>query len=169
MEEATGDLDRLPRMTPVHPPAVPSTACGVRGGASLAILRAMIKLLVLGLLGYFVFSILMLGCAVTFGDYPWGRWTVVSDAGKYLSERYPGFRIKDYDASVRWVGGREGTWEIYFTHKATRQRRWLRWLNCGFLYGYSFIEIDCPPAMDGPSNSAHQQTRSDARSGSGES
>jgi hypothetical protein len=151
MEKATGDLDRLPRMTPVDEPAVLSTACGARRGASLAILRAMIKVLVLGLLGYFVFSILMLGWAVTFGDYPWGRWTVVSDAGKYLSERDPGFRIKDYDAIVRWVGGREGAWEIYFTHKATWQRRCLQWINGGFLYGYSFKEIDCPAAIDGPS------------------
>jgi hypothetical protein len=151
MERATGDLDRLPRLTPIDEPAASSTECGVRRGESLAILRAMIKVLVLGVLGYFVFSILMLCWAVTFGDYPWGRWERVRDAGEYLSDRDPSFHIEDYDASVRWVGGRKGTWEIYFAHKATRQRKCLRWINGGFLYMYSFEEIDCPIVRDGPS------------------
>jgi hypothetical protein len=63
----------------------------------------------------------------------------------------PSFRMKDYQASIRWVGGRDGAWEISFVHKITRQRRCLRWINGGFLYGYSFEEIDCTTVKDGPS------------------
>ena len=152
MEKATGDLDRLPRLAPIDEPTASTTGCGVRRGGIEAGLKAMMKVLILGVLGYFVFSILMLCWAVTFGDYPWSRWERVRQAGRYLSEADPDFRIQDYDASVQWVGeGRAGTWEIHFTHKATRQRKCVRWINGGFLYAYSFEEIDCPTVKDGSS------------------
>jgi hypothetical protein len=36
MERATGDLDRLPRMSPVDEPAVPSGASGQRPGLRIS-------------------------------------------------------------------------------------------------------------------------------------
>ena len=104
MESATGDLDRLPRLTPIDESLASTTGCGVRRGTSLAGVRAMIKVLVLGVLGYFVFSILMLCWAVAFGDFPLNRWERVREAGEHLSEADPDFRIQDYDANVQWVG-----------------------------------------------------------------
>jgi hypothetical protein len=55
----------------------------------------------------------------------------------------PKFRIEEYRAVIQWVGGRRGTWEIYFTHRISGQRKCLRWIQ-GLLYG-GFIDIKCPP------------------------
>jgi hypothetical protein len=116
----------------------------------ITLLQAMIMVPVLGVLSCFVFLILGLGWASTFGDYPWGRWTVLDAAGQEMEASDPNFRITDYQASIRSVGGRDGAWEISFVHNITRQRRCLRWINSGLLYGYSFEKIDCPTVKYGP-------------------
>ena len=62
MEDATGDLDRLPRMSPVDEPAVPAGAGGLRRRPWITIQEAMIVsgvglILVCGLLLFFVYGL----------------------------------------------------------------------------------------------------------------
>jgi hypothetical protein len=112
-------------------------------------LQAMVIVPVLGILTPVLFFLFALCWASIFGDVPWGRWTVVGTAGDHMAVGDPSFRIEDYDAVVRWVGGRDGAWEVYFTHKITGHRTCLRWVNGGLVY--SFIEIDCPTVAVRPS------------------
>ena len=116
----------------------------------LSLLRAMIIVPILGIFTPFLVVLFVLGYAVLFGDVPWGRWSVPNAAAEHMALVDPKFRIEDYEATTRWVGGRNGSWEVYYTHKVSGQRRCLRYIST-FIYG-AFIEIDCPPAMVRPSS-----------------
>ena len=68
---------------------------------------------------------------------------VLSDAKDFMVQKDPAFRVQDHNATIRWVGGRTGAWEIYFTHKVSGERKCVRWVNYGSALGmYSFDEIN---------------------------
>jgi hypothetical protein len=71
---------------------------------------------------------------------------VLEAAWMHMESNDPRVRREDYETVVRWVEGRKGAWEVYFTHKATGRRKWLRLLEM-IPYG-AFIEIKCPPTAD---------------------
>jgi hypothetical protein len=105
----------------------------------------------LAIVTYFLVLFAAVAIATALGDYPFHQSTVLSEAQKFMVEEDPAFRLQEHDATIRWVGGRNGAWEIYFTHRITRERRCVRWINCGFLYGYTFEQIKCSPTGLEPS------------------
>ena len=151
MQNDPDHLDLLPRMSPVEEPeSFPGVPAAVHRFARSMVL-AVIMAPVLSFAAYILLFFCAVAFAMTFGDFPWHQSEVLLEAGNFMVQQDPAFRVQDHDATIRWVGGRKGAWEIYFTHRITRERRCLRWINGGFLYGYSFEEIDCPAVIDGPS------------------
>jgi hypothetical protein len=114
----------------------------------VSVLQAMIIVPVLGILTPCFFGFFVLVWFMVFGDVPWSRWSVPNAAIDHVALEDPKFRIKDYEVFTQWIGGRNGSWEVHFTHKVTRQRRCLRYVNT-FPYG-AFTEIDCPPVTARP-------------------
>jgi hypothetical protein len=109
----------------------------------LSLLQAMIIVAILGILTPFLLSAFFVCWALVFGHVPWERWSVLQSAREAMVRQDPKFRKEDHDATIQWVGRRDGWWVVQFTHKITKQRRCLRWINCGVLYGYTLEEIDC--------------------------
>jgi hypothetical protein len=117
---------------------------------ALFIILAAIIVPILAVVAYYLLVFCAIAFALLFGEYPFHESEVLREAGNFIVERDPSFRVQDHDATIRWVGGRSGAWEIYFTHKNTRERKCVRWVNCGFLYGYTFKWLECPPIMVRP-------------------
>ncbi len=141
-------LDLLPQMSPLDEPGVSAgTPAWVRRFAR-SIVLTMIMAPVLAIVTYFLLFFCAVAFAVIFGDFPWHESEVLREAENFMVEQDPSFRVQDHDRTIRWVGGRTGAWEIYFTHRITRDRRCIRWINSGFMY--TFEEIECPPVIVRP-------------------
>jgi hypothetical protein len=144
MESDSDYLERLRQLSAVDEPGVATRVlvCGRR--FALFIVLAAIIVPILAVVAYYLLLFCAVVFALIFGDYPFHESEVLREAGNFIVEHDPSFRVQDHDATIRWVGGRTGAWEIYFTHKTTRQRKCVRWVNCGFLYGYTFEWMKCP-------------------------
>ena len=144
-------LDLLPQISPVGEPGVSAgVPVAVRRFALFTVLAA-IMVPVIAIVGYFTIYLCYVAFAMTFGDFPWHESEVLLEAGNFMVQEDPAFRVQDHDATIRWVGGRTGAWEIYFTNKITKERRCVRWINCGFALGaYTFEEIKWPPVTLSP-------------------
>ena len=80
----------------------------------------------LAVVTYFLVLFAAVACAMAFGDYPFHQSAVLSEARDFMVQKDPAFRLQEHDATIQWVGGRTGAWEIYFAHRITRERRCVR-------------------------------------------
>ncbi len=146
MQNAPDDLNLLHNLSPLDEPGVSAgVPVGVRRAAR-SMLLAVILVPVFAIVTYCVLFFCAVAFAMTFGDFPWHESEVLREAGEFMVRADPSLRLWDHDATIRWVGGRKGAWEIRFSHKVTRKQRCVRWVNLGFALGmYTFEEIRCPP------------------------
>src|SRR5262245_60965009 len=141
MQKDPNYLGLVPQMNPIDEPGVSAGVPNWLRRFARSIVLAPIMVPVLAIVTYYLLFFCAVAFAMAFGDFPLRESAVLREAGNFMVEQDHSFRVQEHDANIRWVGGRTGAWEIYFIHKLTRERRCVRWIDCGFVLGkYTFEE-----------------------------